>query len=69
MALVRNCQFFHLCILDKRVQKNMFQGILYRKRAFLDYKNKKFKQSKNSNFSKGQKLAIFPFSIFDKIDQ
>ena len=47
-------------------QKNVFNDILERKNAFLGYKNKKFKKSKNSHFSKGlthgfaPKLAIFP---------
>ena len=31
----------------------MFQDILVRKNAFLDYKNKKIKKSKNWDFFKG----------------
>ena len=31
----------------------MFYDIIERKHAFLGYKNKKFKKSKNSHFSKG----------------
>ena len=34
-------------------QENVFYDILERKDAFLGYKNKKFKNSKNWNFSKG----------------
>ena len=34
-------------------QKNLFYDILEEKNAFLGYKNKKFKKSKNWNFSKG----------------
>ena len=34
-------------------QKNVFYDILQRKNAFLRYKNKKFKKSKNWYFSKG----------------
>ena len=34
-------------------QENIFYDILERKIAFLDYKNKKFKKSKNRHFSKG----------------
>ena len=34
-------------------QANVFYGILERKNAFLGYKNKKLKRSKNWNFSKG----------------
>ena len=44
----------------------MFYDVVERKNAFLGYKNKKFKKSKNCHFSKGVspwfwlKLAIFP---------
>ena len=34
-------------------QQNVFYDILERKNAFLGYKNKKFKKSKNWHFSKG----------------
>ena len=34
-------------------QENVFYDILQRKSNFLGYKNKKFKKSKNSHFSKG----------------
>ena len=34
-------------------QENVFYDILERKNAFLAFKNKKFKKSKNSHFSKG----------------
>ena len=34
-------------------RENVFYDILKRKKAFLGYKNKKFKNSKNSHFSKG----------------
>ena len=34
-------------------QENVFYDILERKNAFLGYKNKKFKKSKNLHFSKG----------------
>ena len=34
-------------------KENVFYGILERKNAFLGYKNKKFKKSKNGHFSKG----------------
>ena len=34
-------------------KENVFYDILERKNAFLGYKNKKFKNSKNSHFSKG----------------
>ena len=34
-------------------QENVFYDILERKNALLDYKNKKFKKSKNWHFSKG----------------
>ena len=34
-------------------QENVFYDVLERKNAFLSYKNKKFKKSKNLHFSKG----------------
>ena len=39
--------------LGKIGQENVFCDILERKNAFLGYKNKKFKKSKNCHFSKG----------------
>ena len=33
--------------------ENVFHDILKKKNAFQDYKNKKFKKSKNCDFSKG----------------
>ena len=36
--------------------ENVFQDILEGKNAFLGYKNKKFKNSKNWDFSKGVSL-------------
>ena len=47
MALVKNWQFFHLFNLQKIGRESVFQDILVRKNAFLDYKNKKIKKSKN----------------------
>ena len=51
-------------------QENVFYDILERKKTFLGYKNKKFKKSKNWDFSRGvnpwfgSKLAIFLSFIF-----
>ena len=57
-------------------QENVFYDILVRNNAFLGYKNKKFKTSKNCHFSKGvnpwfwSKMAIFPgFFFLDNIGQ
>ena len=44
--------FFQLFLLGNIEQGNVFYDILERKNAFLDYKNKKFKKSKNWHFSK-----------------
>ena len=50
--------------------ENVFQDILEGKNAFLGYKNKKFKNSKNWHFSRGvthgfgPKMAVFPTFIF-----
>ena len=57
-------------------QKNAFYYILDRKNAFLPYKNKKFKKSKNWHFSKRvnpsfwSKIGHFSnFSFFGNISQ
>ena len=45
---------FPTCVfLGKIGQENVFDDILKRKNAFLGYKNRKFKKSKNWHFSKG----------------
>ena len=53
MVLVQKWPFFQLFFLGNVAQENVFYDILQRKNAFLGYKNKKFKKSKNSHFSKG----------------
>ena len=53
MVLVQNWPFFHLIIISNIGQENAFYDIPEGKNAFLGYKNKKFKKSKNSYFSKG----------------
>ena len=52
MVLVQKWPFFKLFFLGNIGQENVFYDILERKNAFLGYKNKKFKQSKNWHFSK-----------------
>ena len=53
MVLVQKWSFFQLFFLGKIGQENVFYDILKRKNAFLCYKNKQFKKSKNWHFSKG----------------
>ena len=53
MVLVQKWPFFQLFFLGNINQEISLYGILERKNAFLGYKNKKFKKSKNWNFSKG----------------
>ena len=55
-----------ICFLGNIGKENVFHDILEQKNAFLGYKSKKFKKSKNGHFSKnglthgfGQKMAIF----------
>ena len=56
-------------------QKNVFYDILEGRNAFLDYKNKKLKKSKNWDFSKGvspwfwSKIGHFSRLILAKISQ
>ena len=47
MVLVKKWPFFQLFFLGNVGQENVFDYILERKNAFLGYKNKKFKKSKN----------------------
>ena len=53
MVLVKNWPFFQHFFKHNIAQINVFYDILERKNAFLGYKNKKFKKSKNWHFSKG----------------
>ena len=53
MVLVQKLPFLQLFFLGNIGQENIFYDILKRKNAFLGYKNKRFKKSKNWNFSKG----------------
>ena len=48
----KNGHFFQLLFLGNIGQEKVFYDILERKNAFLGYKNKKFKNSKNCHFSK-----------------
>ena len=66
MLLVQKWPFFQLFFLGNIGQENVFDDILGPKNAFLGYKNKKFKKSKNSHsVPKGlthgfdPKIAIF----------
>ena len=53
MVLIQKWPFFQVFFLGNIDQENVFYDILERKNAFLDYKNKKSKKSKNWHFSKG----------------
>ena len=53
MVLVQRRPFFQLFFLGNIGQKNLLYDILEQKNAFLGYKNKKLKKSKNLHFSKG----------------
>ena len=53
MLFVQKWPFFQLSFLGNIGQENVFYDILERKDAFVGYKNKKFKWSKNVHFSKG----------------
>ena len=53
MVLVQKWQFFKLVLLGNIGQENILNDILQQKKAFLGYKNKKVKKSKNWHFSKG----------------
>ena len=50
--MLQKWPFFQHLFLGNIGQENVFYDILERKTAFLGYKNKKFKKSKNWHFSK-----------------
>ena len=50
---MKNRHFFHLFIFGKVGRESVFHAILQREKAFLDYKNKKFKKLKNWDFAMG----------------
>ena len=66
----KNCHFSNFFFWGNIGRENIFYDILKRKNAFLGYKNKKFKKSKNWHFSKGvnpwfwSKMAMFPTFFF-----
>ena len=58
MVLVQKWPFFQNLFLGNIGQENVFYDNLERKNAFLDYKNKKFKKSKNGHFSKRFSMVL-----------
>ena len=66
MVLVQQWPFFQLFFLGNIVQEIVFYDILEQKHAFLDYKNKNSKKSKNRDFSNafGPIMVIFPTFFF-----
>ena len=75
MVLVQKWPFFQLFLLGKIGQENIFNDTIKRKNAFLGYKYKKFKKSKNWNFSKGVnpwfwfKIGHFPMVFLGNIGE
>ena len=72
----KNGHFSNFFFYQYRPEKNIFYVILKRKNAFPGYKKKKFKKSKNENFSKGvkpwfwpKKLSFFQVFFFINIRQ
>ena len=53
MVLVQKWQFFQLFFFGNISQEHVFNEILERKTVSLGYRKKKFKKSKNRDFSKG----------------
>ena len=68
MVLVQKWPFFQHFFEGNTGQENVLYDILEPKNIFLGYKNKKFKKSKNGDFSKGLTHAFRPnmaiFSTF-----
>ena len=71
----KNAHFSNVFFLGNIGQESVFYDILERKKAFLGYKKKKFKKTKNWPFSKGvnpwfwSKMYIFPTFLLSKIFQ
>ena len=61
MVLVQKWPFFQVFFLGNIGQENVFYDIVERKNAFLGYKNKKFKKSKNWHFSPMVFVQKWPF--------
>ena len=53
MVFVQKWPFYYFHFLSNIGQENVFYDIVERRNAFLGYKNKKFKKSKNCIFFKG----------------
>ena len=71
MVLVQKWPFFQLFFEGNIGKENDFSDILERKNAFLGYKNKKFKKTKNFSFCHrggthgfGPKMAVFRTFLF-----
>ena len=64
MVLVKNLQFFYSFNIGKIGQENVFENILARRKAFPDFKNKKLKNWKNWDFSKGSMVLVKEWHFF-----
>ena len=70
MVLIQKWPFFQLPFFGNIGQKNVFYNILERKKAFLGFKNEKFKKLKIGIFTKrltngfGPKMAVCPTFFF-----
>ena len=76
MVFVQKWPFYYFLFLSNIGQENVFYDIVERRNAFLGYKNKKFKKSKNCIFFLKElthgfcpKMAIFSTFFFSNIAQ
>ena len=60
LVLVKNGHFSNFFFFGNRGLDNVFYNIVKVKNAFLGYRKKKFKNSKNSHFSKGVNAWFWP---------
>ena len=69
--MIQKWLFFQVSFLGNIGQEYVFYDILEQKNAFLGYKNNTFKQSKNSQISKGfgPKTPIFQLFFLGNIAQ
>ena len=60
MVLAKIMKSLYFFFLGKIRQKKVIGNVLYRKLAFLDYKNNDLKKSKNLHFSRGVSPWFWP---------
>ena len=69
MVLIKNLKIFYLFIFGKIKEKNVFDDILERKKAFLDYKKEKVKEVENWDLGVSPWFLVKNLEFFYTIDK